>query len=83
MFIIGTTYNALKEQKKLENGKLKEILEKRALIKEQALKHKVKSSEKYIFLKFRLGIYSTIHHSSIIKFIIIIIKFHCIGFKLV
>lgn len=46
MFIIGTTYNALKEQKKLENSKLKEILEKRALIKEQALKHKVKSSEK-------------------------------------
>lgn len=46
MFIIGTTYNALKEQKKLENGKLKEILEKRARIKEQALKHKVKSSEK-------------------------------------
>lgn len=46
MFIIGTAYNALKEQKKLENGKLKEILEKRALIKEQALKHKVKSHRK-------------------------------------
>ena len=46
MFIIGTTYNALKEQKKLENGKLKEILEKRALIKEQALKHKVKKKKK-------------------------------------
>ena len=46
MFIIGTTYNAIKEQKKLENGKLKEILEKRALIKEQALKHKVKSPRK-------------------------------------
>ena len=46
MFIIGTTYNALKEKKKLENGKLKEILEKRALIKEQALKHKVKSHRK-------------------------------------
>ena len=46
MFIIGTTYNALKEQKMLENGKLKEILEKRALIKEQALKHKLKSPRK-------------------------------------
>ena len=46
MFIIGTTYNALKEQKKLEDGKLKEILEKRALIEEQALKHKVKSHRK-------------------------------------
>ncbi len=38
LFIIGTTYNALKEQKRLEDGPLKEILEKRALDKKNALK---------------------------------------------
>ncbi len=37
LFIIGTTYNAIKEQKRLENGKLKEILKQRAQEKQKAL----------------------------------------------
>ena len=43
LFIIGTTYNALKEQKRLEEGPLKEILAQREQEKKLALK---KSSNK-------------------------------------
>lgn len=35
LFVIGTVMNALKEQKKLENGKLKKILEQRKAEREQ------------------------------------------------
>ena len=37
LFVIGTTYNALKEQKRLEDGPLKEILSKREQEKKEAL----------------------------------------------
>lgn len=40
LFVIGTIYNALKEQKKLEEGELKNILEQRAKLKAKALKLK-------------------------------------------
>ena len=30
LFVIGTVYSAIKEQKKLEQGELKRVLEKRA-----------------------------------------------------
>ena len=39
LFIIGTTYNALKEQKRLEEGPLKEILSKREQEKREALRN--------------------------------------------
>ena len=38
LFVIGTVYSALKEQKKLEQGELKCVLEKRALEKHNLLK---------------------------------------------
>lgn len=37
LFVIGTVYNAIKEQKKLENGELKRVLKKRALEKRHLL----------------------------------------------
>ncbi len=43
LFVIGTTYNALKEQKRLENGPLKEILSKREQEKREALKNSTKN----------------------------------------
>ena len=33
LFVIGTTYNAIKEQKKLEDGILKNVLKKREEMK--------------------------------------------------
>ncbi len=39
LFVIGTTYNALKEQKRLEEGPLKEILSKREQEKREALRN--------------------------------------------
>ena len=33
LFVVGTVYTALKEQKRLEKGELKRVLEKRALEK--------------------------------------------------
>ncbi len=39
LFVIGTTYNALKEQKRLEEGHLKEILSKREQEKREALRN--------------------------------------------
>ncbi|GEM_PF-1122713 len=38
LFVIGTTYNAIKEQKKLENGILKTVLQKREEEKKRHLK---------------------------------------------
>lgn len=38
LFVIGTTYNAIKEQKKLENGVLKTVLQKREEEKRRHLK---------------------------------------------
>jgi hypothetical protein len=38
LFVIGTVMNALKDQKKLENGKLKKILEKRKAERERYMK---------------------------------------------
>lgn len=35
LFLIGVIYNAIKEQKRLESGKLKEILEKRRIEEEE------------------------------------------------
>ncbi len=35
LFVIGTVMNALKDQKKLENGKLRKILEQRKAEREQ------------------------------------------------
>lgn len=48
LFVIGTTYNALKEQKRLEEGPLKEILSKREQEKREALRNssKVKDNNK-------------------------------------
>ncbi|MDY6419383.1 MAG: hypothetical protein SPK70_07280 [Succinivibrio dextrinosolvens] len=48
LFVIGTTYNALKEQKRLEEGPLKEILSKRELEKREALRNssKIKDNNK-------------------------------------
>ncbi len=43
LFVIGTTYNALKEQKRLENGPLKEILSKREQEKREAVKNSTKN----------------------------------------
>ncbi|MBQ8023835.1 MAG: hypothetical protein IJ254_06170 [Succinivibrio sp.] len=38
LFVVGTTYNAIKEQKKLENGVLKTVLQKREEEKRRHLK---------------------------------------------
>lgn len=38
LFVIGTTYNAIKEQKKLEDGILKNVLKKREEMKKINLK---------------------------------------------
>lgn len=48
LFVIGTTYNALKEQKRLEEGPLKEILSKREQEKREALRNssKIKNNNK-------------------------------------
>ncbi|MDY6466776.1 MAG: hypothetical protein SPK65_09290 [Succinivibrio dextrinosolvens] len=48
LFVIGTTYNALKEQKRLEEGPLKEILSKREQEKREALRNssKIKDNNK-------------------------------------
>ncbi len=43
LFVIGTTYNALKEQKRLEEGPLKKILSKREQEKREALKNSSKN----------------------------------------
>lgn len=45
LFVIGTTYNAIKEQKKLEDGILKNVLKKREEMKKIHLKmqHKQKN----------------------------------------
>lgn len=45
LFVIGTTYNALKEQKRLEEGPLKEILSKREQEKREALKNSSKNKD--------------------------------------
>lgn len=45
LFVIGTTYNALKEQKRLEEGPLKEILSKREQEKLEALRNSSKSKD--------------------------------------
>ena len=45
LFVIGTTYNALKEQKRLEEGPLKEILSKREQEKREALRNSSKSKD--------------------------------------
>lgn len=54
LFVIGTTYNAIKEQKKLENGILKNVLKKREemkkinLKKQQKQKNNLNSEEHFI-----------------------------------
>ena len=45
LFVIGTTYNALKEQKRLEEGPLKEILSKKEQEKREALRNSSKSKD--------------------------------------
>lgn len=40
LFLVGTVYNAIKAQKKLENSVLKDILEKRKQEKEYAMNHR-------------------------------------------
>lgn len=45
LFVIGTTYNAMKEQKRLEEGPLKEILSKREQEKREALRNLSKSKD--------------------------------------
>ena len=53
LFVIGTTYNAIKEQKKLEDGILKIVLKKREemkkinLQKQQIQKNNLNSEEHY------------------------------------
>ena len=42
LFVIGTTYNAIKEQKKLEDGILKIVLKKREEMKKINLKKQQK-----------------------------------------
>ena len=44
LFVIGTTYNAIKEQKKLEDGILKNVLKKREEMKKINLKKQQKQS---------------------------------------
>ncbi len=46
LFLLGTIVSALKEQKKLENGLLKKVLEQRALERERAFRQKAKFSKK-------------------------------------
>ncbi|MCL1603803.1 hypothetical protein M3084_08065 [Succinatimonas hippei] len=47
LFVVGTVYTALKEQKRLEKGELKRVLEKRALEKHSLLtKNEGKSAVK-------------------------------------
>ncbi len=48
LFLVGTVYNAIKAQKKLEDSVLKDILEKRRQEKEYAMNHRsdVKDDEK-------------------------------------
>lgn len=54
LFVIGTTYNAIKEQKKLEYGILKNVLKKREemkkinLKKQQKQKNSLNSEEHFI-----------------------------------
>lgn len=43
LFLVGTVYNAVKAQKKLEQGVLKDILEKRAKEKEIARKFRAEA----------------------------------------
>ena len=45
LFVIGTTYNAIKEQKKLEDGILKNVLKKREEMKKIHLK--MQQKQKY------------------------------------
>jgi hypothetical protein len=40
LFLVGTVYNAIKAQKKLEDSVLKDILEKRRQEKEYAMNHR-------------------------------------------
>ncbi|MBQ4245771.1 MAG: hypothetical protein IJ671_07145 [Succinivibrio sp.] len=40
LFLVGTVYNAIKAQKKLEDSVLKDILEKRKQEKEYAMNHR-------------------------------------------
>lgn len=40
LFVVGTTYNAIKEQKKLEEGLLKKVLKTREEIKKHSLNKK-------------------------------------------
>lgn len=40
LFLVGTVYNAVKAQKKLEDSVLKDILEKRRQEKEYAMNHR-------------------------------------------
>lgn len=53
LFVIGTTYNAIKGQKKLEDGILKNVLKKREemkkinLKKQQIQKNNLNSEEHY------------------------------------
>lgn len=53
LFVIGTTYNAFKEQKKLEDGILKNVLKEREemkkinLKKQQKQKNNLNSEEHY------------------------------------
>ena len=51
LFVIGTVYSALKEQKKLEQGELKRVLEKRTLEKHNLLKKQLIFDKKIFFLK--------------------------------
>ena len=47
LIVVGTVYTALKEQKRLEKGELKRVLEKRALEKHSLLtKYEGKSAVK-------------------------------------
>ena len=54
LFVIGTTYNAIKEQKKSEDGILKNVLKKREemkkinLKKQQKQKNSLNSEEHFI-----------------------------------
>lgn len=45
LFVIGTTYNAIKEQKKLEDGILKNVLKKREEMKKIHLKMQQKQKK--------------------------------------
>ena len=47
LFVIGTTYNAFKEQKKLEDGILKNVLKKREEMKKIHLKMQQKQKNNH------------------------------------